>query len=262
MNRQPLNSVVCFCLTFFALFAIPTIASAGTSVAIREAVKHVFQRGGTESVKQLTRRAGTLVAHYGDDGLKAFRKVGYRSLKLADDAGHLGDEAIRLMSRHGNAALGVVRNPKQLALCSKYGDDAANALIKHGQIAGPIIGQFGKQGAKATAQLTGRNARRLAMMTGDKAMNDRLLQTITRHGDAAMNFIFRNKMALATSAGLLAFVSNPEVFLSGSVDLADAIAGHTVAPIANSMDGTFVAVLIVSGLGIWLWRRSMGPKQA
>ena len=258
MIRQFRSSIACFCLALTPAFAIPSPAFAGKGVAIREAVKHVFRRGGAESVEQLTRRAGTLASRYGNDGLRAFKKVGANSLKLAEDAGHLGDDAIRLMSRHGHAALGVVRHPTQLALVSQYGDDAAIALVKHGQIVGPIIGQFGKQGAKVAAHLTGQNARRLAMMTGDKSMNPKLFQAITNHGDAAMNFIFRNKMALATSAGLLAFVSNPEVFLNGSVDLADAVAGHAVAPIANSINGTLVAVLCVAVFAIWLWRRSAG----
>ncbi len=210
----------------------------GKAAAIREAAKFLMKKTGqktsSKSVEQLSRQGAKLVSRFGDDGLKAFRKVGPKSLALADNAGAHADDAIRLLARKGDDAIFVVANPKRLALAARHGDEAADAMIKHGQIVEPVIEQFGKKAGKAAAALgKSHNARRMAIMAGDKAMKPELLDVVIRFGDRGMEFIWKNKLALATTAALLVFISNPEPFIDGTVQLTDVIGEHAINPIAE-----------------------------
>jgi hypothetical protein len=48
---------------------------------------------------------------------------------------------------------------------------------------------------------------------------DELLDVIARYGDKAMAFIWRNKGALAVTAGLGTFIANPEAYIDGGKEL-------------------------------------------
>ena len=57
-----------------------------------------------------------------------------------------------------------------------------------------------------------------------------LLEVVARHGDRAMDFIWRHKGVLAGGAALTAFLANPEPFLSGTSELVGTVAESTVKP--------------------------------
>jgi len=242
-------------LCLLAVSSSEVLAGAKTTM-IADAVKYALKRGGLKATREtttrLTRQAGKLAAKYGDDGLAAFRKVGSRSLTLADEAGELGGQAVKAMARYGDDAVGIVANPSRLSLYARYGDDAAKALMKHGQIAEPVIKQFGRHAATATAKLSGRNARRLAIMATKDKVKPELVGTLAKHGDVAMDFVWRNKAALTTAAALAAFVNKPDAFLDGSAKLADVTMEHTVSPlfalpreVAAGMNWTLIAIVLL-----------------
>jgi hypothetical protein len=95
-----------------------------------------------------------------------------------------------------------------------------------------------------------------------------LMQVITRHGDAAMDFIWRNKGALAVGTSLTAFLANPEAFIDGTNKFTDSMAQNVVKPVvqetARAVSSLIWAVLILIVVlpagGLWLAVRH--PKEA
>lgn len=253
----------------------PAWCSAGvTSKAAKEAAEFVLRKFGKEAEEQglqtLTRRIETLGLKYGDDAVAAVKKVGPRALNYIDEAGETGLQSAKLLARYGDDAVWIVRKPNRLAMFSKYGDDAARAMMKQGQIAEPLITSLGKPAATALKNVSARNARRLAMMAEDGTLagigrTEALLTVVGKYGDRAMAFVWRNKGALAVAGALTAFLANPEPFIDGTVELTKA-AGESIAkPLATEIgrgtNWTFVLPTLIVlagafvGLKLWLSRR-------
>ena len=86
----------------------------------------------------------------------------------------------------------------RLALFARYGDDAAEALVRHQEIAVALIERFGAPAARAVKNLDGRNARRLAMLAADGPLfragrADELLEVI------------RNRIGVSARRGYVGF---------------------------------------------------------
>ena len=235
---------IIFSLAVLLVMIPATIASAqGTKLkAAREAAEFVLKKFGVKIVQEGTEKlAGKLArvaVKYGDDVFVAAKRVGPRVLKYADEAGDAAGKSIRLLARHGDdAATFVLSRPVAMKLFRTYGDDAAEALLKHPGIAEPLIEGFGKPAIVALGKLGPQNGRRLAMLAqGEFARigrSDDLLGVIGRFGDRACEFVWRKKGALAVGATLGAFLSDPEPFLDGAASLADSVAEHVVAPLAD-----------------------------
>ena len=254
-------------LTLILLLSVAQPALAASKAkALQEATEYLFRRGATkaggETAEQLSKRAAVLVSRYGDEGLEAFRKLGTRSLRLADEAGEYGADAVRLMARHGEAATPLLRSPGLLSLCARHGDDAATALLRHGDVVAPVVRRFGTDGAKTAGRLTSRNARRLAMLTAENSIDPRVVTVVSQWGDEAMAFVWKNKASLAVSAGLVAFVADPERFLNGSARLTDVVAQHTLHPLtavpiaaAKSIPWALSAGALLAAISFLIWRR-------
>jgi hypothetical protein len=233
---------------FFALLtacaaAVPPPACAGpTSQAAKEAAELILRKFGREAaeegVEKLAIRIDALALKYGDDALLVARKGGPRALRAVEKAGSQGAVATKLLAREGDKALWIVEHPKRLELFASYGDDAAAAMLKHKALAEPLVSAFHKPAARALAQLDSRNARRLAMMADEGSLatigrTDAVLSVIGRYGNRAMDFIWKNKKALAAAAALTAFLANPEPFIDGTVHLAR----DFVRPVAETIGG-------------------------
>lgn len=240
----------------------------GKATLTREMVEYVMKKFGKEfaeeSIESLSRKLELVVAKYGDDGYAAVKNIGPAAFRLIDEAGENGLKSVRLMAKYGDQAVWVVGDKGRLAIFVKYGDDAAEAMIKHGQIAEPLIGKFGDSAALALKSLTAQNARRLAMLdeAGELAAigrTDELLRVVGKYGDAAMNFIWKNKGALAIAAALTAFLADPQPFIDGGRDLAE-IAGTAVAQpiaegIAKGTNWTLIGLVVLAAFGGWIgWR--------
>lgn len=143
------------------------------------------------------------------------------------------------MARHGDEAIWIVAKPKRLAIFVKYGDDAANAMLRHNTLAEPIIERFGSTAASALAQVTSQNGRRLAILNNNGFFNavqeqsPRLFDVIKKHGDGAADFIWKNKGVLTVSATLTAFLLNPEPFINGTKQMGEVALGQVAAPLAD-----------------------------
>ena len=87
------------------------------------------------------------------------------------------------------------------------------------------------------AELAPRNARRLAMLAEDGTLArsgrwGELVAVIERHGDRAMDFVWRHKGALAVATVLGTFLADPEAFLGGGRELIGGAAQEATQPIA------------------------------
>jgi hypothetical protein len=209
--------------------------------AAREAVEYLFRKGSKEAAAEgaeaLTRRLAGAAARHGDDAFRAVRRVGPRALKLADDAGEHGARAMRVLAKHGDDGVWLVSRPRALGLLSRYGDDAAEQLIRHKGVAEPLLERFGGDALGALRNVGPRGGRRLAMMldSGELARIGRtpeLLGAIGKYGDGAMEFVWKHKGALAVSATLAAFLANPPAFIEGAEDITRTVAENAVRPVA------------------------------
>jgi len=226
--KIPVTVVVFACL---AMMQPQPLAQAGVSSKVaKETIEFLVSKFGrevaTEGTENLAKRITHAITRHGDDAAVAIRKVGPRALKAIDDAGPHANDAIRLMGRHGDDALKVVGNPKRMQCYSKYGDEAGDALVRHGDICLPVIEAQGKQAAAAMASLSTQNARRMAMMHLDGKLtkmgrSNEVLAVVARYGDAALEFIWKHKVTLAGSAALAAFLSDPQKFIQPSFEAAD-----------------------------------------
>ena len=275
-------------LVLAMLLVQPGIALADVrSKAALEVAEYVAKKFGKEAVKDgieaFSKRVASATAKHGDDVLRAVRKLGPRGLHAVEEAGEQGGKMARLISAHGDdAVVWIAKRPSGMALLAKHGEEAGVALCKHKSIAEPLIEKLGEPAVRALTEVGPQSGRRLAIMaeTGELAKigrSEQLLGVVGKYGDAAANFIWNHKGALAVSATLVAFLADPAPFIDGTVKLAEPIAevpGKLVesvaAPLAKApadavtaisdqvakrTNWTIILVLIaVGGLAI-LWQR-------
>ncbi len=233
-------SRIIFCVATLA-FAVASPAAAGVKTkAAKEAAEYVTRKFGKEAADQsvgtLTRKIEVLAVKNGDEAIIAVKRVGPRTFQIVEDAGENAGQAIKLMARKGDDALWVVAKKNRLATFAKYGDDAAEAMIKHGEVAEPLIDALGKPAAGALNAVSKQSARRMAMLADDGALaqigrTDELLTVVSKYGDRAMDFIWRNKGSLAIGSALTAFLLNPQPFLDGTADITRTVAENVAKPI-------------------------------
>ncbi len=211
----------------------------------RELVEFVSRRFGKEVAEEgsevLTRKVESLLVKYGDEVAEAVRKVGPRSIQLLDDAGAEGvQQSVRLLAKHGDEAIWVVGNQSRRAIAAKLGDDAAEAMIKHGEIAEPVLEMAGQSAAAALRSVSTKSGRQIKMMMdeGDLVKIGRtseLMSVVGKYGDNAMSFVWKNKGALLVGTALAAFLADPEPFINGTKDLATVAANVAIEPLAKEI---------------------------
>ena len=278
MLRRFLVSV--FLIAVLSMFlALP--ASGGVkSAALREAIEVVQRKFGREVMEEfgetgaagLARKMDVLAAKHGDELVAdAAQKVGPQMFRHVEEVGEDGSlQALKLMSRRGDDAIWVVSKPGRFSLFVKYGDDAADAMIKHGEISEALISQFGRSGSKAMAAVDGQQqAVRLARMASEgdlakMAQPSGVLDVVGRYGDRGADWVWRHKGALAVASISAAFVSNPEPFLNGAVEVVQVGSEYVLRPVAEevakslnwnlwvTIAATVLVVLLVIKFG-WGW---------
>ncbi|MBA4017242.1 MAG: hypothetical protein C0483_08720 [Pirellula sp.] len=271
MSRLLLQRAICYATAFAGIASVDFPARADVkTTAVRETIEYVTKKfskeAAAEGTELMAKKIEQLAVKHGDDGLAAVRKVGPQALGLAEKAGAHSDDAVRAMARFGDdGAEWIAKRPKNLELASRYGDDAVEALVKHKEVAEPLVQELGEQGAKALAKIGPQQGRQLAMLASDPATaaiarNPQLLDVVARYGDAGMNFIWKNKGALAVSATLAAFLANPQPFIDGTKDLAQIAGENLVKPLATGIgqgaDWTVLGICLVSALALLAVLRS------
>lgn len=253
-------------LMIITLTASP--AQAGpASRAVRETAEWIMKKFGKgvagKTVDEIAEATARTVARHGDDALPLLRAAGHAGFRALDDAAEKAPEVIRLFARKGDEAVWLISEPKKLALFLKHGDDAAEALLKHGGLADELIARFGDDAAGTLTNLSRPAAQRLAMAANEGLLNAtprsrELLPIIRRCGDEAMDFIWKNKGALATAAGLYLFLSDPQAFISGAKTL---VADPLIAPIAQGTDWTWIVAGAVLFAGLPLAAKQLAKAR-
>ncbi|MCA9092645.1 MAG: hypothetical protein KDA68_04110 [Planctomycetaceae bacterium] len=276
-RRYPTLTVAA--LTLFAavqLLNAPRHLNAGVMTkAATEAAEYVIKTFGKEAadqgVKNLAEQAERLAVKHGDEALTAFRKVGPQAVKLIDDAGEQAPLAVKLLSQHGDEAAWLVSKPDRLARVAQYGDDAAEALIKHNQVALPLIDDLGKPAAQAMKALSKQEGRQLAMLASDGTLKqigrtDELLAVVSKYGDKAMSFIWRNKALLIGGTLLASFLNDPEPYIEGIIKPVASIPGQVAAQAAASIDWTLIASIVIllaaAFVAYKVWKHETGKAKA
>jgi hypothetical protein len=229
-----------------ALAAVAPSAFAQAKARLaRETAEYVLQRFGREAARDgaqaLARRIERAAVAHGDEVFLAVRRAGPRGLQLIEEAGAHSRPVARVLAAHGEeGAVFVVSRPGAMRLLTQHGDEAAAVLVKTRGVAEPAIETFGQPAVRAFQALgTPQNARRLAMMAAEGGELARIGRTpevlgvLARYGDPAMEFVWRHKGALATTAGLAAFLADPGAFISGAKDITDIVATNAVKPLAE-----------------------------
>jgi hypothetical protein len=254
------------------------------SNAAREAAEYLIEKFGKDvgekGVQTLTEEISVYGTRYGDEAIEAIRKAGPRTFNLIDDAGDNARVVIGLINRYGNNAVWVASKPRNLAIFVRYGDEAAKAMIKHPGIAAPAIEKLGIPAAGAIRNVSGQNARRIAMMVDDGSLvasgkASEILEVIGRSGDRAADWVWRHKGSLTVVAVTTAFLSDPKPFIDGTVEVVK-VGGETfVRPVAAEAGkainwNLFVLfAIVVTGViaSIWLglyrrlpWNKSSPVK--
>lgn len=237
---------VCRSLTvvYIAAGLLPALATAGVvSTAARELAEYSLEKSGMkaseEAVNELAARIEAAGTNYGEDAVnQAVRKVGPRAISLAEGAGENGPRVMELISRFGDGGVWVASQPERLSLFAKYGEPAAQAMIRHEGIAEPVIEAFGKPATDALVKIGPQSGRRLAMMTEEGELTrlghtKELLGVVGKYGDSAMNFIWRNKGALAVGVAMTAFLADPKPFIEGAKDIGQIAAENIAKPLAK-----------------------------
>jgi len=258
-------------IRFGIIFGIGLLFLAGTdrahaqgrSKVAQETADYILSRFGREAAREgssaLARKIEVYAARHGDEFFKAVRQVGPRTFHLVEEAGAHGNQAVRVLALHGeHGATWVVSRPKGMQLFLQHGDEAAAALVRHKGIAEPVIDKLGKPAIKALQATGTQSSRRLGMMleSGELAKIGRsqeVLDVIGRYGDRAMTFVWEHKGALATTAGLTAFLANPEAFLNGSAKLVQSVGDVTVKPVLSGIaDGTNWTIIFLAAGAVGL----------
>ena len=223
------------------LWTLPAMATPSAE-AVKETAELVLKKlgaqAGHETVETISVRLERLAARHGDDAVLAARKVGPQAMHLLETAGAEGPQMARLMAKYGDEGLYLAARPQSVALYTKYGDDAAEALIKHKGIE-PFMDKMGKEGAVAIRKLDHQQAMQMVIMadTGQLAKIGRtpeVMAVIGKYGNKAMEFVWNHKGALMVSATLAAFLADPKPFIDGTVKIAEGVTDQVVAPLAQA----------------------------
>ena len=123
---------------------------------------------------------------------------------------------------------------------ARHVGNAARAVTPHLNV-GMTVVPLARSSSRAMAALAPRNARRLAMLAEDGTLArtgrwSELLAVIERHGDRAMDFVWRHKGPLAVSTILAKFLAEPEVFLGGGRELIGGAVREATQPLADVAD--------------------------
>lgn len=193
-----------------------------------------------EGTELLTRKVETFLVKYGDEGADALRKVGPQAIQIVEEAATDGALASRLLAKFGEDASAVVRSESRRSLVTKIGDEAAEAMIRHGEIAEPLLDVAGLPAANALRAVSSQNARRISMMAKSGELEKigqtrELMETVAKYGDNGMEFVWKNKGALAITGAMIAFLADPQPFIDGTRELANVVAQSAIEPIAKEI---------------------------
>lgn len=248
------------------LFQVPPAMAGAASAAAREVAEFVVgkfgKRAPTQTVDDVAAAVAAAAGKHGDDALPFLRATGHSGLQALEAAGQKSPEVIKLFMKRGDDAVWLISKPDRLAIFLKHGDNAADALLNHPGIAEDLITKFGDDAARALNKVSESNGRRLGILEAEGVLaatprSAELLAVVQRHGDTAMDFIWKNKGALTVVTVLGGFLADPQAYFTGVKTLVvDPVAEHTLKSVNWTLVVLFVVAIVTARL--W-WRRRSVP---
>jgi hypothetical protein len=222
------------CGVTLVMLGTTTLSSAGVVTALTES--------SARSASQKLGWSATAAAEH------SISRNAADEVSLAKKSGSAGEAAartpnlIRLQELMGEQALWVTSDARRLALFTKFGESAALAMYRHPGIAEDLIEKFGNDAIAILQQCSKQNAQRFAMLSDDGLLaasvrSGELLQVLRRFGDPALEFVWKNKGALAVSSVLATFLMNPPAYISGVAAL--------LTPAIKEVNWTLVVLVIL-----------------
>lgn len=244
MKALPLLKIALCVSVCFGVILSPHAYCGPVTAALRETAEAMGATVGRGTAGQaaddVTKAATRVVASHGDDALPLLRHSGQAA--ALEQAGARSPEALRLIARKGDEALWIIAEPGKLAIFLKHGEPAADALLRHPGIADSLIGHYGEPAVGALNKLTRMGAQRLALVADEGMLlatprSLELLPILRRYGDEGMDFVWKNKGALAVMTVLTTFLADPGSYISGARQL---IVDPLVSPIAHGVNWTLI----------------------
>jgi hypothetical protein len=220
-----------------------------TAREVGETVMKKFGKGaGGETVEQVAEATIRTASKYGDECVPLLRSAGHAGFRALEEAGEKAPDIIRLFAKRGDEAVWIISEPRKLAIFIKHGDTAADALLKHPGIAEALIESAGPEAAGALVNLSRQSAQRLSMVAADRLLSQpqqstQLLKLLTQYGDAAMDFVWRNKGPLAASSVMASFLADPKPYIDGVKEL---VVDPIATPLIKSVNWTLIAMLVLA----------------
>ena len=254
-------------LLFAALLPVTSAVANPPAIVIREVAEYLMKKSSglaAKGAQAVTSQVTDAVTRCGPDALPFLRKAGPDGLQILDNAGANAPDVIKLVLKRGDDVVHVISKPRNLTIFVKHGDNAIDALAKHPGLAEDLIERFGSSGATAMTKVSRVNAQHLAILAKkDPVMAagqaDQLLKIVGKYGDNAAEFIWKNKVVLASTTVLAAFLADPEPYLNGAKDLASAgvkAATPVVASWGNSIAQSTLTMFVVSLVVLYF----VGPR--
>jgi len=257
-TRQVVRTVVGV-LIVMSICAISQATAGVRSQALREITEALVRRPPAGMTREMAEALGDdlvrIASRHGDELVAtACEKASPRLVvRLLREAGKEGEQAaLKLLARHGDNAVWVVQRPKALAIFMKFGDEAGEALVKHGSIAEPLIENYGPSMARAASRVNTQNARRLAMLHQEGILQkmphrEEVLDVIARYGDRAADWVWRNKGSIAVASVAAAFVADPEGFLNGTSQILGVVSQPVTQAVSHQLGAFVFGMAIVLG---------------
>lgn len=252
MKLRQILALVLFTCTLIAPLNVSAGWFASTAQNVADDIFKAFGKGAAgDSANAIAVSVKKFTDQFGDNAVGLLRKSGHDGYKALEMAGDKAPEVIKLYVKRGDESLWVISQPKRLAIFIKHGDSAAEAMIKHPNLADDLIERFGDDAATALTAISRPNAQRLAMLADEGLLSasvksPELLPIIRQYGDEAMEFIWKNKGALAVTAVLASFLVNPQAYITGVQELVQPIftAFQWVLTAAGTLGLGFIAAFI------------------
>lgn len=242
--------LVCLLTASFSFFSI-NIHAGVTTKAIQEIIEVVEKT----AQKKLTAKISSefaqdiekIVSKYGSQSIPFIKSFGKEGIKILENIDEFaGKKIIKLFEKIGNDTYYIINDATKLKLFLKYGDDAAEILLKFPGIADDIIQEFGAKGLKALQNITNReDAAKLALIlseTNAKKWTDEIFEIIEKFGQKGLDFIWKNKGKLFLAGVGYSFFNNPEPYINGMTTL---VGDKVIEPIIKVIDWNNIVLNIL-----------------
>ena len=254
--------------TIYPVTAHPGVAGVGRK-AVGEVMEYLSRAFGREVAEEggeavirtgVARVLGRYGSKYGDELIVLLKKLGPRSVKMADS---YGDDAIKIMTRWGDDGLRLLGRSADdvIPLFSRYGDDAVEVCIKHPGVGEKLIGQMGDDGVQIGKKLDTSQVIQILRASPELARQGKLKafgSLAAKNGEKLFTFIEKHKALTLGVPAFLYIVNNPELIEKGGIgigkmfgEVLKALGGYVVYLII----GVIIMIMIITISWIYLRHR-------